>query len=273
MRYCDAKKGEYGGLDTKGTSNNEELNARLKEVCDVVTKGQVKQNLPPCRDSMVYLSKTDQCRPPAGTADEMKKAARSGAQALIEARIFEAAGRKRKWLVDYVGTRFAMGHKVLIFTSRRLDTEDLAAAVRAEYPSVTLWAGHGGVSSDDRDLQCEAYMAHPGPCILVGTGDSYGTGSNLQDTDDLIFASLPYTWRQLGQWRWRVTRPGQKRPVEILYVIAEGSYDEVIVDIVLGKVDTIADTMSDDEADSVRNVLSGDFDDEAVLAKLLAKLT
>ena len=271
-RYCDAKKGSYGGLDTTGRSNQPELNARLKELTSIVKKDEIAAVLPPYNEQLIYLSKLDQCRPPAGTADEMKRAAKSGAGAMLEARVFEAAARKRRWIVDFVETRVPMQHKVCIFTARRLDTEDLAAAIRNQMPGLQVWHGHGGHANEDRDLMAEAYMAHPGPCVLVGTGDSFGTGMNLQDTDDAIFAMLPYTWKQLGQWRWRFSRPGQKRPCNALFVIAEGTYDEVIVDILLSKMESVFQTMGDEDSERVVGTLSGDMDDEAIMDALLKKV-
>lgn len=273
-RYCDAKPGEHGGLNTRGRSNNGELDSRLKEMTSIVTKKEIAEVLPGTRRQLVYLGKSEQSRPPAGVAEEMRRAAKQGAQALLEARVFEASARKRKWIAEYVAYRVKdLGHKVVVFTNRRIDTEALAEAVRGELgDKFRVWAGHGGHSNADRDNMAEAYMNTREGCCLIGTGASFGTGMNLQDTDCYLAAGLPYTWKDVGQWEWRFSRPGQLRPCDMLYLVAEGSYDEVIVDILLSKLEDVGETMGDEEAEGLASTLAGDQDDEDIMAALLSKL-
>jgi hypothetical protein len=64
-------------------------------------------------------------------------------------------------------------------------------------------------------------MEHPGPCVLVGTGDAFGEAINLHDTDAALFVMLPWTPGQVRQWEGRFCRLGQKRPVVVYYVVAE----------------------------------------------------
>ena len=50
-QYCDARKGEWGGMDTSGRSNERELKARLSAVTHVVSRAEMARNLPPSAGS------------------------------------------------------------------------------------------------------------------------------------------------------------------------------------------------------------------------------
>ena len=109
--------------------------------------------------------------------------------------------------------------------------------------------------------------------MLVGTGASWGTGiDGMQCTDAAIFAMLPYTPGRLTQWEGRFTRLGQSRPVVIYYCIAEGTVDEHVADILIGKianVDRVADSGS---LAGAGDALAGLDDPEAIVDSILAKL-
>ena len=120
----------------------------------------------------------------------------------------------------------------------------------------------------------DAYVRHPGPCVLVGTGQAWGTGiDGLQCTDVAIFALLPYTPGQLDQWEGRFTRLGQDRPVTILFPIAEGTADDHLADILLSKLPAVEALVGIDALEGAEKALSGRVDDpEAFAAGILSAL-
>ena len=80
---------------------------------------------------------------------------------------------------------------------------------------------------------------------MVATGEAMGEGIDLQDTDLAIMAMLPWTPRAVGQWEARFHRPGMTRPVIVRYLIAEGTVDEHVCEILLGKLPAVADVVAD----------------------------
>jgi hypothetical protein len=93
-----------------------------------------------------------------------------------------------------------------------------------------------GGDQEERDWVQRRYMGvelekHPGPCIVVGTIAALGTGMDWHDSDVLAFSCLPYKHGDLKQAEDRVWRQGQRRPVEIVFFFAEGTYDERLVEI------------------------------------------
>jgi len=62
------------------------------------------------------------------------------------------------------------------------------------------------------------------------------------------------------------------RPVLIMYTIAEGTVDEHVADLVLTKLENVAEVLDDGEARGVASVLSGEDDEDEIVAGLLARL-
>ena len=269
-RYCDAVQNSYGAWDENGVSHREELQARLSTVCHVVKYAEMAKQLPPKRRQLCYLSKADQNRPAAFAAD-LKRAAKSGRQALFEMRLLEAASRKRAYVVETVIEAVQAKQKVCIFTGRRIDCERIAAALEKGKPdSVPLWWGHGAVSTKERDSMVLAYSQCKEPSIFVGTTDAFGEAvDGLQHTDLAIFSLLPWTPGQVTQAEGRFSRHGSKRPVLIMYMVAEGTVDEHVADILLGKLETVSSTLNDSEAAGLASTLAGEQDEDAVIADIL----
>jgi hypothetical protein len=278
-RHADRRPGAYGGYDTTGTSNIPELNDRLDGITHILKYEDTHRHLPPKRRQSVYLAPEDQCRPTGGFAKERKDASKRGATALLEVGLAEAASRKRPAVVGLVEDHVSSKQKVVLFTARRRDCEALGKSIRSakavKKGEVTVWVAHGGNTQDDRDEIIREYMAHPGPCVLVGTGPAFGESLNIHDTDAAFFVMLPYTPGQLRQWEGRFCRLGQKRPVVIYYVIAEGTVDEHMAAILIDKLPAVEKVVDDTELAEARGALSGidpNESDEAFAASVLADL-
>jgi len=174
-RYCDVAITQHGNRDNSGKSNTAELDRRLSFVCHHVDSAETRRELPPCRRQVLFITKAQQS-PPSAFKKELVKAQKSGRSALREVRLAEAASRKRGVLLDYVKDAVLGGstQKVVIFTGRHNDAERLEDSVRKACPSVKVWMAHGGHSTAIRDQIRDEFMAHPGPCALIGTGGAWG---------------------------------------------------------------------------------------------------
>ena len=274
-RYCAAKPGSFGGWDTTGASNDQELIGRLSFVAHRVSYAQTHRELPAKRRQSRYLGPDEQNAASGGWDAEIKRATVRGASALLEVRLAESASRKRKAVVEMASEQIGTGNaKVVVFTGRHRDCEALGTAMQKALDGVQVFVAHGGnTTPETREAIRTAYMAHPGPCVLIGTGDAWGTGYNLHDTDLAIFAMLPWTGGDLHQWEQRFARLGQKRPVLIVYAICEGSVDEQIADRLISKVSDMGAITGDDETVNARDALGGTEDREALANSILAKLT
>ena len=272
-RYCDARTNLYGGLDTSGVSNAEELVERLGNVVHRVDYLVTHAQLPAKRRESIYVTPAEQDKSGTGWAREMAAAQKRGPTAVLEVRLAEAAARKRRKAIERIETHVESGQKVVVFTGRRADCDRFADAVRkAVGKEVTVWGSHGDASPEARQKIVDDYMEHPGPCVLVGTGDAFGESLNLQRTDAAFFVMLPYTPGQLEQWEGRFTRRGQDRPVIIYYVIAEGTVDEHVASILLDKIAGATRVANSGSLAGANEVIAGTERPEEIVASILAKL-
>ena len=290
-RYCDLKEGAYA-LDDTGHSNAVELAWRMgltdrhgqrvieddgtaypdrrpswafaSQVPVKVSHGE----LPAKRREVEVLGFSAQTKGDGDAWADMRRARGTSPMERLEASLEWACTKKRPWILDRVAAEDGKG---IIFTGRIKDAERTHKALQAKLPHLKLWLAHGGHSTKERDIIAQEFMAHPGPCVLVATGYSMGTGIDLHDADYMIMAMLPLTPERLEQWEGRVSRQGQKRPVRIIYPIAEGTADEHISDLLLDKLPAVIAITGQVELDEAAEQLSGIVDTEAVLDWILAR--
>ena len=281
--HADRKPNPYGGFDSRGSSRLEELNMRLSDVAHILTYAQTHSQLPPKRRQSVYIAPEDQCRPSGGFAKERKEARKRGATAVLEVGLAEAASRKRPAVLGIVEDHVRDSQKVVLFTGRRRDCEALGKSVRSMpvikgkkgQSPIQVWVAHGGQSQKLRDQLVQDYMAHPGPCVLVGTGPAFGESLNIDDTDAALFVMLPYTPGQLRQWEGRFHRASSKKSVIIYYIIAEGTVDEHMAAILIDKLPAVEKVVADTELGEAKGVLAGydpNESDEEFATSVLADL-
>ncbi len=275
-RYADAKPGMYGGMDTSGASNLDELRERLLGSAHKIDYHTTHRDLPPKRRQSVYIAPEDQTRPSGGFVKQLKDAAKRGPSAVLEVRLAQAASGKRKAVLGLIEDHLHSGHKVVVFTGRRRDCDELGDLVRrcegAKKTKAAVWAAHGGQSTQMRQDIVDDYMDHPGPAILVGTGDAFGESINLHDTDAALFVMLPWTPGQIRQWEGRFCRLGQPRPVVIYYVISEDTVDEHVADKLIGKLPAVERVSEDTELSEAAAAIGGTQDSEALADSILSKL-
>lgn len=277
-RYADAKPGMYGGMDTRGSSNLDELRDRMLTVAHRIDYAETHRNLPPKRRQSVYVAPEDQNRASGGFKQQLTAAKKRGATAVLEVELAMAASKKRDAVLGLIEDHVCAKQKVVVFTGRRKDCDALAKKVRkltVGKEKLTVWSAHGSSTAEQRQEIIDKYMEHPGPCALVGTGDAFGEGLNLQDTDAALFVMLPYTPGQLQQWEGRFCRQGQKRPVVIYYVIAERTVDEHVADLLLDKFPAVEKVVRDSELAEAHYAIAGfdGIDDDTFADDILSRLT
>jgi hypothetical protein len=279
-RYASRKPGLYGGYDTTGASNLDELSYRLSFLVHHVDSAVARVQLPAARRQTYRIAPEDQCAPGGGFVEELKRARLRGAAAVLEVKVAEAASRKRPAVIALVKDHVANGHKVTVFTGRRKDAERLGAELRRALKDagpgqspITVWASHGGEAPEARAQHVKAYYQHPGPCVFVGTGDAFGEAiTGLHDTDAVLFAMLPITPASIIQQEGRFLRLGSKRPVLYYYLVCEDTVDEHIASILLDKLDTVIAVAPDSQLPGIADAVGGTADEEALFASILAKI-
>lgn len=289
-RYCDATLNEHGGIDDKGSSNMHELRLRANYFLHEVPYTESHEHLPPTRVQVIYLDRSEQSRADRYSDEQtfgqavkaLTKAAKTSKEArnsLVEARLSDACSRKRKYVVDEVLQGLRGGGKVTVFTARRREAEKWAADIRKaistgdeQVEGADVWMVHGGVTESEKDRITDAYAEAEGPCVLVATGQSIGTGvDGMQTTTLAIFAMLPWKPGDFLQWKGRFDRLGGVATL-LKVVIAKSTYDEKVVETLVDKFGPIESFLKADELDGLGDNLLGLNDTDEIMDGFLSKL-
>ena len=289
-RYCAARPGTYGGLDDSGSSHIQELKARCSFLVHEVPYSESHSSLPSTRVQVDYLTNTELNRADRFSDEQtftqavrqMNKEAANrpeGRERVVEARLAEACSRKRKYVIEEAIEGLKGGGKVVIFTARRRETELWAHQLRQQLSKgdeaqkdVPVWMAHGGVSETERDEMVDAFRQSDKACCLVATGQSVGTGVDGMQTANLaIFAMLPWKPGDFLQWKGRFDRLGGS-PTLLKVVVAQGTYDERVVQILVDKFGPIETFLKADELDGLGDKLLGMEDEDALVSSIISKL-
>jgi hypothetical protein len=185
-RYADAHESVWGGIDVNGRGNDTalaELQDRVSFVVYYVPQSVTHRDLPPLRRQVTYIPQDE-----LAAGKDVLREARDVASDSVWAALAVAAAMKRPRTVEeavsgaYRAPDGRSGGKVVVFTGLRIDCEKTAAAIskaaakgaKKDAVPLKVWYAHGGMQPKERDVIREEYMAHPGPCVLVATGDSMG---------------------------------------------------------------------------------------------------
>jgi len=187
------------------------------------------------------------------------------------ARLAYWAGRKRKPVLAAMDEQLASTqNKLVVFTGLVDDAIAWGKLLESEYgnvdkpetlivpgknggapsrrPGIKIWVAHGGVSIEERFQMASEYSgkgkvgveAYKGPCVLVATTESMGTGMNLQDADHVHFCMLPWSPITIQQAENRFHRGGQMRVVFLHYWFITGTEEELVIDCVRPKMESSA---------------------------------
>ena len=287
-RFCDARPSPWGGIDDKGSSNLEELRARCSFFTHEVPYSESHSELPATRVQVMYLSHTELNRAGRFSDDQtfgqaMKAMAKQKGLAkerMVESRLAEACSRKRRFVIEEVLEGLQGGGKVVVFTARRRETEVWAHELKKKVGrgdetagmNAPVWMAHGGVPESERDNIIEKFRQSDGPCCLVATGQSVGTGVDGMQTSDLaIFAMLPWKPGDFVQWKGRFDRLGGRATL-LKVVVAQGTYDERVVEILTDKFGPIETFLAADELKGLDTKLLGIEDEQSLIDDFLASL-
>jgi hypothetical protein len=275
-RYLNAAEGMFGGLNTTGRAAApllEELMKRLSLVVYQVPYSVTHASLPPKRRQVTYISKTDLLKDEGVEARKAILAAASqGAHAMAHARLAASAARKRPILIDAVIDSIGEKTKIVVLTGLRAEVEKLYGALQKKLPDIAMWHASGSTDVKTRDAIREAYMDHPGPCVLVGTSAAWGESIQLHDTDVAHIGMLPFTPGEVIQLEGRFGRVGQKRSCLLQYHVAEGTYDEHVAQLLLDKLPAVERVVGGGELSGFGRKLTGVEDEDKLIAELMARL-
>lgn len=228
VRYAGAKPTPFGGLDTRGATNQEELKLRLSEVMIQRSVEGVKLQLPP-RIRSIHVVETE--RSTSWEDDEDVKR-------LLQDQQRKAFRIKRDPLSEDVLNRMSQGQRVIVFVCYREHVGDLQARISKKAPAGSrIWGAHGEHSGEARGVVCEEFRAHQGPGALIATVQSLGKGVSLVGARTLIWGDIPMEPHYIVQGGRRAHRPPATQGLHEIFYCAERTVDESICDEVVERLD------------------------------------
>lgn len=268
-RYCDARPGQFG-IDDRGASNQDELYRRMSFIDSYVSLQEYQASMPETRRETIYLSVDAQQHEDESFVKELAEAQvrHASVHSIANIRLAAACSRKRKALVETVVEEANAGAKVVVFIARHHDVDALKALFKKRLSKLVRFFGMDGRDSQEQrhDWAVE-YVALASHAVLVATHQSMGEQVDLQETDIMHVAHLPFTITELVQTEGRCWRKGGNRAILNKYWIAEGSADEHVANILLDKLPAI-EKMRQEGVAGMREALAGNQDD--VIAGLAA---
>lgn len=269
FRYCSASAGEYGGLVYGKPSNLPELRERLRHSTIIVPHGVTHAELPEKRRQVIRVPPETQVKRLARSkADVEREKAQARRDGGTETKRLDSASAKRGAVKDLVIEHLGTGKgKILLFTGRHRDCDQLGEEL-ARRTKAQVWVADGRTPIEERKAIQDAYMAHPGPCLLVGTYQAWGTGLNLQDTDVILWAMLPETPGEVDQGEGRGHRRGVLRPVLVVYTVAVDTYDEEVAERLLSKLPAVDAIVGAGSTTGLADSLQGFDRREEILATM-----
>lgn len=283
-RYCAAYQDQFGQWNISGHSHLDELNERLRGTCYIRrTKDQVLSELPPVvhsrlvvegaaaamkeyskaeNDILLYIAERarklalEQGKPSYGAAIAAMIRAEAN-EHLVRLSVLRRLAAKAKMTAveEWITARIENGKKVVVAAHHR----DVVDEIARKYGNLRIQGGMSveEVEENKRRFQNESVESAP---VIVLSIQAAKTGHTLTAAEECLFVELPWTPADVDQTYSRLHRIGQKGSVTATYMLASGTIDEEIYEIIEKKrsvVDAAVDGGELDNSDlSTQMILS-----------------
>ncbi|KAI6189645.1 putative SMARCAL1-like protein [Aphelenchoides bicaudatus] len=236
-RYCDLRKGRFG-LEAKGAKHLNELALILEHAVMIRRlKKDVLNDLPEKTREILYLSGdkiSNQLNELKKSREAYKKAEKSGDDKMTQERLMtlflETGAAKANCVADWIlETYFYNGAepiKLLLF-AHHTSVLDVFSTMFSTANIKTIRID-GSTRGPDRERLCKSFQENPEISIAILSITAAGTGITLTAANKVIFAELYWNPGIFFQAEDRAHRVGQKSAVNVMYILARNTADDVI---------------------------------------------
>lgn len=230
LRYCDAKINPHGrGFLYNGASNLKELNARLS----TFYLRRLKTDVLDLPDKVINMINYELDANQNRSYDLLKKDFNKNLISL-DKKIVLSKTVKMKQIISSYKLSFIKefvenlqsgnsGGKIIIF-SQFIHTQKRLLEMFKDQANAVL----GDYSDKKRNEEVAEFQSNPDKKIIVVSSLAGGVGLNLTEADKVIFMDLLWNMSDHKQCEDRAYRNGQKNSVNIYYIIAKNTVDELI---------------------------------------------
>lgn len=248
-RYTNPKSSLWG-ITFEGARNVKELHAKIVSVMLRRTKEDVMKDLPPKMIDVVVLD-ADKIELEQYNNEEQGIGDVTGIEARekIENLSRSAYAVKEKSLLEWVKLFMESDEKLLLFAWHRTVVDKLYEELAQFQPAKI----YGGVTLEKREQEKERFINDENCKIMICNIQSGGTGiDGFQNSCcNVAFAEFASTSTDMEQAEDRLHRGGQDRPVSVYYLIAKGTIDEDMVEVLDEKKKVLAKVLDGKEAEDL----------------------
>lgn len=238
-RYAGAHHNGFG-WDTSGASNLGELNTKLRQNCYIRrTKDEVLKELPDKSRNIVHLEPGGKgYREYVSAEDDLVLflrehgyKAKDSSEHLARTQVLKrlAAWSKMDAVEEWIDSFLESCDRKLVVFAHNVDVVDHLAE---KYGNLRI---SGRDNLDERQAAVDAFQADPKARVIVLNLQAGGVGITLTAGSDVVFVQMGWTPAEHDQAEDRCHRIGQKNNVQAWYLLASGTIDEDIYDLVDAK--------------------------------------
>ncbi|KAK8471029.1 hypothetical protein PHAVU_003G123100 [Phaseolus vulgaris] len=256
-RYC---KGGFFGL-YQGASNHEELHNLMKATVLIRRlKNDVLTELPVKRRQQVFLDLADKdmkeinalfrelemvkTKIKAAKSQEEAESLKFTQKNIINKIYTDSAEAKIPSVLDYVGTVIEAGCKFLIFAHHQPMIDSIHDFLRKKVGCIRIDGGTPAASRQQLVTEFQEKESIKAAVLSIKAG---GVGLTLTAASTVIFAELSWTPGDLIQAEDRAHRIGQVSSVNIYYLLANDTVDDIIWDVVQSKLENLGQMLDGHE--------------------------
>lgn len=261
-KYCGAKHNGFG-WDFSGATNTEELHEVLTNSVMIRRKkkdvlkdlpDKIRGFIPFSIDNSAEYSKAegDFINYVKETKGEKAAAKASSAEVLSQIESLKQIAVKGKmeaaieWIRDFLET----GEKLVLFAVHKA----VINRIMDEFGNVAVKID-GSVSAKDRDLAATRFQEDERTLLFVGNIKAAGVGLTLTRASNVAFLELPWSPGDLDQAEDRCHRIGQKDSVNIHYLLANGTIESDLAQL-LDKKRKVLDSVLDGAVTAEESLLT-----------------
>ena len=189
-----------------------------------------------------------------GFLQQTKVVGYDGDKALKETKVY-SIGDQEKLAVfkDLLLEQLDQGHKVIVACAFLVEISAISAWLNTKH--IDFRVIKGGVTGEERSQIKRDFQTDP-KCKVVIFQISAATSMTLTAGDVGILYSSTYKWDDYFQWLKRLHREGQTKPVRIYRLVAKGTIDRKILQVIESK-QNFTDVLIDRR--SYKKLLTPDF--------------
>ena len=143
--------------------------------------------------------------------------------------------------VDFIRTFLSSGKKLIVFCS----LHDVVDALVKAFPGAVTVTGRDSAVS--KQASVDAFQNNPDTMLIICSIKAAGVGLTLTASSSVAFLELPWTFCDCCQCEDRAHRIGQKDNVTCYYLLAKGTIDHAVYNLIQDKKNVANQIMNSDD--------------------------